>query len=38
MGLCDLSRQSPILSALFSGGFQKVNARIQLDTLNNDCL
>ena len=38
MGLCDLSRQSPIFSAMFSGGFQKINARIQLDTLNNDCL
>ena len=38
MGLCDLSRQSPILSAMFSGGFQKVNARIQLDTLNKDCM
>ncbi|SHI38222.1 alpha/beta hydrolase [Pseudobutyrivibrio xylanivorans] len=38
MGLCDLSRQSPILAAMFSGGFQKVNARIQLDTLNKDCL
>ena len=38
MGLCDLSRQSPILAAMFSGGFQKVNARIQLDTLNKDCM
>ncbi len=38
MGLCDLSRYSPLLTAFFDGGFQKVNSRLQLEELNRDCL
>ena len=38
MGLCDLSIASPLLSAVLSGGFQKVDAYIQLKRLNEDCI
>lgn len=38
MGLCDLSIASPLLSAVLSGEFQKVDAYDQLEILNEDCL
>lgn len=38
MGLCDLSIASPLLSAILSGGFQKVDAYVQLERLNADCI
>ena len=38
MGLCDLSLGSPVLTAIMDKGFQKVKARTQLTTLNEDCL
>ena len=38
MGLCDLSRYSPVLTAILDGKFQKVNARIHLDGMNHDIL
>ena len=38
MGLCDLSQASPILTAIFDGGFQKADAKEQLTTINKDCL
>ena len=38
MGLCDLSIASPLLSAVLSGEFQKVDACDQLEILNEDCL
>ena len=38
MGLCELSLASPILTAIFDGGFQKTKASDQLTKLNEDCL
>ena len=38
MGLCDLSVASPLLLAVLSGGFQKVDAYTQLKRLNEDCV
>ena len=38
MGLCDLSQASPLFAAIMDGGWQKTEAKTQLEQINADCL